>query len=64
MSAPAVSFAAPADVELAENPINRDWIIEGDPQARAAACRKRRRYLIGHGLVLHARPLRVALCGR
>jgi len=35
MSAPAVSFAAPAEVELAENPINPDWIIEGNPQARA-----------------------------
>ena len=35
MSAPAVSFAAPADVELAPNPINPDWVIEGTPQARA-----------------------------
>jgi uncharacterized cupin superfamily protein len=35
MSAPAVAFAAPADVELAPNPINPAWIIEGNPQARA-----------------------------
>jgi hypothetical protein len=27
MSAPAVAFAAPADVELAPNPINPAWII-------------------------------------
>jgi uncharacterized cupin superfamily protein len=35
MSPPAVAFAAPADVELAPNPINPGWIIEGNPQARA-----------------------------
>jgi uncharacterized cupin superfamily protein len=35
MSAPAVAFAAPAEVELAPNPINPAWIIEGNPQARA-----------------------------
>jgi uncharacterized protein len=35
MSAAAISFAAPAEVELAENPINPDWIIEGNPRARA-----------------------------
>jgi hypothetical protein len=34
MSHPVV-FAAPADVELAPNPINPDWIIEGKPVARA-----------------------------
>jgi hypothetical protein len=28
MSAPAVAFAAPADVELAPNPINPAWIID------------------------------------
>ena len=27
MSAPAVAFAAPADVELTPNPINPAWII-------------------------------------
>src|SRR5262249_24246591 len=35
LPAPAVAFAAPADVELAPNPINPAWIIEGNPQARA-----------------------------
>jgi len=35
MSVPAVAFAAPAEVELAPNPINPDWIVEGHPQARA-----------------------------
>jgi uncharacterized protein len=34
MSVPVV-FAAPADIELAPNPINPDWIVEGRPQARA-----------------------------
>jgi len=34
MSDPVV-VAAPADVELAPNPINPDWIIEGKPVARA-----------------------------
>lgn len=34
MSHPVV-FAAPADIELAPNPINPDWIIEGKPVARA-----------------------------
>ena len=28
MSAPAVAFAAPAEVELAPNPINPAWIID------------------------------------
>lgn len=35
MSVPAVAFAAPAEIELAPNPINPDWIVEGHPQARA-----------------------------
>jgi uncharacterized cupin superfamily protein len=35
MSAQAVAFAAPGDAELAPNPINPDWIIEGNAQARA-----------------------------
>jgi len=34
MSQPVV-FGAPADAELAPNPICPDWIIEGAPQARA-----------------------------
>jgi uncharacterized cupin superfamily protein len=34
MSVPVV-FAAPADIELAPNPINPDWIVEGRPQAHA-----------------------------
>ncbi len=34
MSAPIV-FAAPADVELAPDPIHPHWIIEGKPQARS-----------------------------
>lgn len=65
MSAPAVAFAVPADVELAPNPINPDWIIEGNPQARAkrlAESADGTSSVIG--LVLHARPLQMALCGR
>jgi uncharacterized protein len=34
MSQPIV-FATPASTELGPNPINRDWIIEGRPRARA-----------------------------
>lgn len=30
-----VIFAAPADVELAADPIPSDWIIDGNPQARS-----------------------------
>lgn len=30
-----IVFARPADIELAADPICRDWIIEGEPQARS-----------------------------
>ena len=62
MSAPAVAFAAPADVELAPNPINPAWIIEGNPQARAKRLAESADG--ASSMVLHAGPLRMALCGR
>jgi len=34
MSVPVV-FAAAADIELAPNPINPDWIVDGRPQVRS-----------------------------
>jgi len=61
MSQPVV-FAAPADIELRPNPVNPDWIIEGKPQARAKRlAEKRRRHVVGDGVVVHARPVRMAL---
>jgi uncharacterized protein len=64
MSHPDV-FAAPADIELAPNPINPDWIIEGKPVARA---RRLAQSADGTSSVMAwsctLRPVRVALCRR